>query len=410
MYDAVVVGAGAAGMMAAGFAARRGLDVILVERNARPGRKIMITGKGRCNVTNDCGDAEFLRNVTVNPRFLYGALSRFGTGDTMDFFEKRGVPLKVERGRRVFPQSDRAVDIVDALDEFVRKSGCHSACGRVAGLLLKDGTLGGARLEDGEVIESRTVILCTGGKSYPATGSTGDGYSIAGGAGHTIIPLKPSLVPIETVEGWPAEMQGLSLKNVTLRVYNDKKKTVFEELGEMMFTHFGVTGPLVLSASSHMRRAEKGMYTLEIDLKPGLDIEQLDRRLQRDFIKYANRDFANSLHELLPSTMVPVVVTLSGIDPQLKCNQITREMRRSFAVLLKGLQLGFKSFRPVEEAVVTSGGVKVSEVNPSTMESKLLRGLYFAGEILDVDAHTGGYNLQIAFSTGYTAGMSVLGE
>lgn len=410
--DVVVVGAGAAGMIAAGLAAKRGLDVILVERNERPGRKLMITGKGRCNLTNDCSLNDFMDNVPWGGKFLYGAFSRFQPREVMAFFEELGVPLKVERGRRVFPQSDKASDIVDAMRGFTVKSGCHMFHGRVTGLLIKDGTVFGVRLENGGKIEARSVIICTGGKSYPLTGSTGDGYDFARQAGHTIMPLRPSLVPVETVDDWPRDLQGLSLRNVTLEVHDTRLgKAVFKELGEMLFTHFGATGPLVLSASAHMRDMDTlnaAGYKMRIDLKPALSLEQLDKRLQRDLTKYASRDFINSLGELLPSKLIPVFTALSGIPAQTKTNQITKEQRFAAVALLKDLELTVKGFRPLEEAVVTSGGVKLSEINPSTMESKLVGGLYFAGEIIDADAYTGGYNLQIAFSTGHTAGMSVL--
>lgn len=407
--DAVVIGAGAAGMVAAGFAAKRGLNVTLIERNERPGRKIMITGKGRCNLTNDCTIDEFMDHVPWGGKFLYSAFSQFSPRDVMAFFEKLGVPLKVERGKRVFPQSDKAVDIVDALHNFYRNSGVHVINGRAAKLIMDGGEVHGVRLENGGIINARNVIVCTGGKSYPTTGSTGDGYEFAKQAGHTVTELRPSLVPLETVETWTRDLQGLSLRNVTLEVKN-KKRVIFSELGEMLFTHFGVTGPLILSASAQLRDMklmQNAGYKLKIDLKPALSEEQLDARLQRDLLKYANRDFLNSLHDLIPSKLIPVFVELSGIPAQEKSNQITKVQRMAAVHLLKGLELTVKGFRPIEEAIVTSGGVKLAEINPSTMESKLVKGLYFAGEVLDADAYTGGFNLQIAFSTGHTAGMSV---
>ncbi len=404
----LVIGAGAAGMTAAGFAAGRGADVTMVERNARPGRKLMITGKGRCNVTNHCTLAQYLENIPGNPKFLYSAVSAFGPEATMAFFEKQGVPLKVERGRRVFPVSDHAADIVDALARFCRQAGCRTVEGRATALLTREGRAAGVELEDGRHLAADAVILCTGGVSYPATGSTGDGYALARQAGHTIVPPSPSLVPVVTVEHWPAEAQGLSLRNVTLTVTDgEKPRPVFEELGEMLLTHFGVSGPLVLSASAHMRGMRPGRYRLHIDLKPGLSAEQLDRRLQRDFLKYAGRDLINSLHDLLPSSLVPVAVELSGLDPHCRVSQLTREMRGTLAARLKDMPLTAAGFRPVEEAIVTSGGVSVREVDPKTMESRKLPGLYIAGELLDVDGFTGGYNLQIAFSTGYAAGHAV---
>lgn len=409
--DVIVIGAGAAGMIAAGIAAQRGLSVELIERNERPGRKIMITGKGRCNLTNDCELEEFMDNVPWGGKFLYGSFSRFPPKKVMSFFEKLGVPVKVERGKRVFPQSDKASDIVDALHSFYKSAGAHAVHGRVKELLIENGKAAGVLFESGETLFARSIIVCTGGKSYPLTGSTGDGYEFARKAGHTVTELRPSLIPIETSEEWPRELQGLSLRNVTLEVVDKKhRRQVFKELGEMMFTHFGITGPLVLSASSHMRDMKilnSGLYKIKIDLKPALSNEQLDLRLQRDLLKYANRNFENSLHDLLPSKIIPVFVRLSGIPSEEKSNQITKVQRTTAVNLLKGLELTAKSFRPIEEAVVTSGGVKLSEVNPATMESKLVKGLYFAGEILDADAYTGGFNLQIAFSTGYTAGESV---
>ncbi|CDZ24219.1 hypothetical protein CCDG5_1102 [[Clostridium] cellulosi] len=412
--DVAVIGAGAAGMTAAGFAAKRGLDVILIERNPRPGRKLMITGKGRCNVTNDCDINDFMDNVPCGGKFLYSAFTRFPPRRVMSFFEELGVPLKVERGRRVFPQSDKAVDIVDALQGFVRKSGCRIVTGRASELIIKDGKVGGVKLEDGREVISRAVVVCTGGKSYPLTGSTGDGYEFARQAGHTVTPLRSSLVPIETCEEWPRRLMGLSLRNVTLELIDKRRnKTIFKELGEMLFTHFGVSGPLVLSASALMRDTqtlESRKYMLKIDLKPALSNEQLDKRLQRDFVENANRDFINSLGGLLPSKLIPVFTELSGIPAHIKTNQISREQRLRAVSILKGLELTAKCLRPIEEAVVTAGGVKLKEINPTTMESKLVKGLYFAGEILDADAYTGGYNLQIAFCTGHAAGISVLEE
>ncbi len=412
MTDAVIIGAGAAGMVAAGFAAKRGLSVLLIERNERPGRKLMITGKGRCNLTNDCDINEFMENVPWGGKFLYSSFSHFTPRDIMAFFEGLGVPTKVERGKRVFPQSDKSVDVVDALRGFDLRCGVRIIHGRAKKIMMLDGKITGIMLEDGSTVETRNVIVCTGGKSYPVTGSTGDGYGLARQTGHTVTELRPSLVPIETVEEWPCDLQGLSLRNVTLEVYDTKRKReVYKELGEMLFTHFGVTGPLVLSASSHMRDTaliENKGYKLKIDLKPALTDVQLDLRLQRDLLKYANRDFINSLGDLLPSKLIPVFAALTGISAKVKCNQITKEQRLTAVNLLKGLELTIKGFRPIEEAVITSGGVKLSEINPSTMESKLVKGLYFAGEILDADAYTGGFNLQIAFSTGYTAGNSVV--
>ena len=399
-----VVGGGAAGMMAALTAAQNGAAVTLFERMGRLGRKLRITGKGRCNVTNDCDTNEFLANVMTNPRFLYAALNRFSTADTKDFFEAQGVPLKTERGRRVFPVSDRAADIVSALADACRKAGVTVVYERVKSLLIEDGTLTGV-VASGGVRRADAVIVCTGGKSYPLTGSDGDGYRLAEQAGHSITALSPSLVPL-TAEGnlCPA-LQGVSLKNVKLTVVRaDNGKTVFEDFGEMMFTHFGLTGPMVLSASAHIPDIAKGKYEAVIDLKPALDEKMLDARILSDFDKYKNKDFANALGDLLPQKMIPEIIRLSGIDPHVKVNTVTREQRKALVALLKGLRVTLRGFRPIEEAIVTRGGVDVREVNPKTMESKLLPGLYFAGEVLDVDAYTGGFNLQIAFSTAVVAG------
>ena len=401
----LVIGGGAAGLMAAGAAAEGGAAVTLVERNPRMGRKLMITGKGRCNVTNNCTVEEFIANVPENGRFLYSALSAFMPQDMMAFLEGQGLPVKTERGNRVFPCSDKARDVVDALVEYVRRTGCRFRQGRAVSLRIKDGCCCGVQMEDGEALEADAVIVCTGGLSYPLTGSTGDGYRLAEQAGHTILPPRASLVPLVCREEWCRDAQGLSLRNCALRVLDTRKnKVIFEDFGEMLFTHFGVSGPMALSASAHMREMEPGRYRLEIDLKPALAPEQLDARLVRDFTENRNRDFANSLGALLPRSLCPVLVRLSGIRPDVKCNAITREQRRDFAALLKSLPLTVEDFRPVEEAIVTSGGVKVGELNAKTMESKKVSGLYFAGEGLDVDAYTGGFNLQIAFSTGIAAG------
>jgi len=377
--------------------------VVLLEKMERPGRKLMITGKGRCNLTNNCSVDAFLAAVRKNSKFLYSAASAFTPQDTMALLEGLGVPLKTERGGRVFPVSDRSVDIVDALVRFARESGASVAHGRAARLLMEENRVLGVATQDGRELPAEHVLIATGGKSYPLTGSTGDGYGLARQAGHTVTELRPSLIPVVTEEEWCREAMGLSLKNVRLRLYRqDKPKALFDEMGEMLFTHFGVSGPLVLSASAHMA-GELRRYRMAVDLKPGLAPEQLDARILRDFQKYANRDFQNALEDLLPRSIIPVVVRLSGIAPGEKVHQVTRERRRQLVELLKGLPLTPKAFRPLEEAVVTSGGVKVGEVDPRTMASKLAQGLYFAGEVLDVDAYTGGYNLQIAFCTGYLA-------
>ena len=405
----IVVGGGAAGMMAALTAAQNGAEVTLVERTGRLGRKLRITGKGRCNVTNDCDTNEFLANVMTNPRFMYTALSRFSTADTKDFFESRGVPLKTERGRRVFPVSDRAVDIVAALADACREAGVRVVYERVTSLLIEDGALCGVTTTGSE-LRADAVIVCTGGKSYPLTGSDGDGYKLAEQAGHSVTALSPSLVPITAEGNLCPSLQGLSLKNVRLSIVSTANgKTVFEDFGEMMFTHFGLTGPMVLSASAHLPDIAPGKYETVIDLKPALDEKTLDARILSDFDKYKNKDFANALGDLLPQKMIPEIIRLSGIDPHVKVNAVTREQRRALVALLKGLRVKLRGFRPIEEAIVTRGGVSVREINPKTMESRCLPGLFFAGEVLDVDAYTGGFNLQIAFSTAVVAGENAAG-
>ena len=404
MYDVITVGGGPAGMMASAAAAEGGARVLLLEPMERLGKKLNITGKGRCNVTNDCPVEELLRNVPRNGRFLYSAFSRFDSADVRAFFEVRGVPLKTERGTRVFPVSDRAFDISGALEKYLRELGVDIVRDRAEALLFREQALSGVRGER-EQYEAGRVILATGGVSYPRTGSTGDGYRLAKSAGHTVQAPRGSLVPLCGPEALCAALQGLSLRNVTLRAYENDKK-IFEELGEMLFTHFGVSGPLVLSASAHMRRFGERRYRLEIDLKPGLDEQKLDKRLLADFAKRPNSDLINALDELLPKKLIGPLVERSGVDPRRKVHDITREQRRQLAVLLKALPVEITGPRPVEEAIVTSGGVTVGEVDPSTMGSKVCPGLYFAGEVLDVDAYTGGFNLQIAWSTGHLAGSA----
>lgn len=401
-----VIGGGAAGMMAAYHAAVMGARVLMLEGSGRLGRKLRITGKGRCNVTNDCDTQEFLNNVRTNPRFMYAALDRFSTADTKAFFEERGVPLKTERGRRVFPVSDKAGDIVGALADACHRAGVEVVYEKVSSLWLENGALRGVVTGAGKYA-ANAVIVCTGGKSYPLTGSDGSGYTLAKQAGHSIASPKPSLVPM-TVKGDICPMlQGLSLKNVGLRIVDTQSgKTVYEDFGEMMFSHFGITGPMVLSASSHLQEPTAGKYTALIDLKPALDEKTLDARILSDFEKYRNKDFIHALDDLLPKKLIPVIIRESGIDERSKVNAITREQRRGLLMLLKRFPLSLTGFRPIEEAIVTAGGVSVREINPKTMESKCLPGLYFAGEVIDVDAYTGGYNLQIAFSTAVLAGES----
>ncbi len=405
----IVVGAGAAGLMASGAAGERGFDVLLIERNDKVARKVMITGKGRCNVTNNCTLInDLIANVPTNGRFLYGAFSKFMPIDTMEFFEDMGVELKVERGNRVFPESDKAVEIVDALNTFSADAGVKRIKGRAVALMTENGAIKGVKLEDGEELYADAVIVATGGASYPLTGSTGDGYTFAEQVGHTVTKLKPSLVPLVCHEGFCMDLQGLSLRNVEISVLDTESyKEIFKDFGEMLFTHFGVSGPLVLSASSHMKDIKPRKYEIHIDLKPALSHEQLDKRIQRDFLENTNKNFINALDALLPKKLVPVIVKLSGIKPAVKVNQITKQMRSELVNLLKDLKVTVIGFRPIEEAIVTSGGVSVKEIDPKTMESKLVKGLYFAGEVIDVDAYTGGFNLQIAFSTGRLAGSSV---
>ena len=402
-----VVGGGAAGMMAAITAAENGAQVTLLERNDRLGKKLYITGKGRCNVTNDCAPEDFFQNVPRNPRFLYSAIYAFPPREVMAWFEARGCALKTERGNRVFPQSDKSASVIDALRAELRRFGVRVLQERALDIVTQDGAVCGIET-DGGFHKTERVILATGGCSYPQTGSTGDGYRMLEKLGHTIVPPVGSLVPL-VEKGYDCkQMQGLALKNVTLRLVNQKGKTVFEEFGELLFTHFGLSGPVVLSASAHMN--EKDAYTVLLDLKPALDEQKLDLRLLRDFEKFQNRDFENALVELLPRSMIPVIVRRSGIPAEEKVHSITREQRRALLELMKRFPVEIACKAPVEEAIVTSGGVKVSEIEPGTMQSKRVRGLYVAGELLDVDAYTGGFNLQIAWATGRAAGLAAACE
>ncbi len=394
-------------MTAAIFASEAGAKVTIIERNDRLGKKLLITGKGRCNLTNNSDINTHIENTPTNPRFMYTALNNFTPQDVMGFFESLGVPLKTERGDRVFPVSDKAGDICGALKRRLNRLGVEIVTARVTDIAVKgDGFSVSA---GGDVYHADAVILATGGASYPLTGSTGDGYKFAQNLGHTIVAPKPSLVPIECSEKWVKEAMGLSLRNVSLTVMDGDKEVYFEQ-GEMLVTHFGVSGPLVLSASSHMKGLGTKKYGLFIDLKPALDFETLDKRLQGDFSKNINRDFINSLGELLPSKLIPIVVRLSGVDGRRKCNSITREERHGLVSLLKALPLTAVKFRPIDEAIITSGGVNVKEISPKTMESKIVPGLYFAGEVIDVDAYTGGFNLQIAFATARLAAESAASE
>lgn len=399
MSNVVIIGGGAAGLMCAAVSAQKGHNVTVVEKMNRPGRKLMITGKGRCNLTNACFDLdELISNVPRNPRFLYSAFSNFMPYDTMALFEQLGVPLKIERGNRVFPQSDKAADVVDALVSYAKKSGAEIIHGSAVKLDCVSNHITSVLLDDSTRIECDSVVLCTGGKSYPATGSTGDGYALAKAVGHTVTPIKPSLVALVCSNNFIPALQGLSLKNVSVELLKNGKK-IYSDFGEMLFTHYGVSGPVILSASSHIDDAFDLSYKISVDLKPALDFETLDRRIQRDFAEFANKDFRNSLNKLLPKKLIPVIVLLSGIDPALKVNQITRQQRHRIVSLIKNFTVDVCGFRPVEEAIVTSGGISVKEIDPASMRSKIVDNLYFAGEIIDVDAYTGGFNLQIAFST-----------
>ena len=403
--ELVVIGGGAAGLMCAIQAANRGVDTVLLEPNRQLGRKLRITGKGRCNVTNNCDIKTFMANIPGDGRFLYSALNRFSPADVIAFFENAGLPLKTERGNRVFPVSDNANDVAGTLTRLCERAGVKILHTRAVRIYTEDGAVCGVETGQGR-IDCRAVAVCTGGLSYPLTGSDGDGYRFARAAGHSLIETRPSLVPLESDDEYCADMQGFSLKNVALSVFEDEK-LIYKEQGEMLFTHFGVSGPLVLSASSHMRRFDKSKYRLSIDLKPALDEKKLDSRILRDFEKYANREFKNALSDLAGYTMIPALVKLSGIPENTKVNSITREQRLGLVQLFKAFPVSVSGTRPIAEAIVTAGGVSTKEVNPRTMESKLVAGLYFAGEVLDLDGYTGGFNLQIAWSTGYVAGNSV---
>ncbi|MBE5761989.1 MAG: NAD(P)/FAD-dependent oxidoreductase [Clostridiales bacterium] len=404
----IVIGAGAAGMMAAVAAAQNGADVIVLEKNEKCGKKIYITGKGRCNVTNATTGEEFLRNIPRNPRFLMSALSRFDSNDLQDMLKNAGLELKTERGQRVFPQSDRASDVTKAFQFMMKKHGVKLLLNtKVKRILQTDGMVTGVESDKG-TFDCDSVIIATGGISYPSTGSTGDGFAFAKDTGHRVTELYPSLIPILTKEKWPADISGLTLKNVTLYAKNGKK-VIFSELGEMLFTHFGISGPLVLSLSSVIAGMDISKISVYIDLKPALDQETLDKRILRDFEKYQNKQIVNSLRDLLPHNMIPVILNAAGIDPEKFVNQISKQERIALLSALKALPITPVGFRPIEEAVVTRGGVNIGDINPRTMESKKINGLYFAGEVIDVDGFTGGFNLQIAFTTGYAAGCASAG-
>lgn len=402
--ELVVIGGGAAGMMAALAAKARGASVTLLEPNEKLGRKLYITGKGRCNLTNDCMPEEVLRSVPRNSRFLYSAVNHFSPAQVKAFFEELGVPLKTERGGRVFPQSDRAADVIDALFFSLKRKGVRMVKARAVELLTKDGKICGVKTEKGEKILAHAVVLATGGFSYPLTGSRGDGHHMAQELGHTIVPVKPSLIPLVEDGTWCSRMQGLSLRNVRLTVKNQKKKVIFEEQGELLFTHFGLSGPLVLSASAHMSNFETDRYTAIIDLKPALDEQKLDERMLRDFSEQQNRSIHNVLEGLLPRLMIPVMLEVCDIPGETKIHEVTKQQRRRLLETMKQFRISILEPRPLEEAIITAGGVKTGEVDPGTMMSKRVEGLFFAGELLDVDAYTGGFNLQIAWCTGHLAG------
>jgi hypothetical protein len=391
-------------MMAAHSAVCAGARVTLVERNEKVGRKLYITGKGRCNLTNDCSAEEVLQNVPRNAKFLYSAIRQFPPEQTKEFFASRGLKLKTERGNRVFPVSDRAADVIDTLFFTLKRERVQLVQGRVTDLTPEtDGTFT-LRLEDGSALTGDRVIIATGGCSYPMTGSSGDGYTLAQSVGHTVIAPKASLIPLVDAGEDCARMQGLALKNIEIKVRNRKNKVIFQEFGELLFTHFGLSGPVILSASAHMRDFDKDSYTVSIDLKPALEEKKLDERILRDFAENQNRAFGNALGALLPRLIIPLVVERSGIDPETRVHDITKAQRRALLEVIKRFDVPIAGTRPVEEAIVTTGGIKVSEINPSTMESKKCPGLYFAGEVIDVDAYTGGFNLQIAWATGHMAG------
>ena len=404
-----VIGAGASGMLAAGKLAEAGLDVYLFEKNKLLGKKLGITGKGRCNVTNNCSADEVIKSVTTNGRFLFSAVNRFTPQDTIDFFTSRGVPLKTERGNRVFPESDKATDVVLALKGYALSSGVRIINENVTSLLVKDGRVERVDTDRSKYSDFESVLVCTGGKSYPGTGSTGDGYRFAEAAGHTIITPTPSLVGLDSEDKLCRDAQGLALKNTAISVLDTQKnKVIYEDFGEMLFTHFGLSGPMILSASAHTRPMEKGRYKILIDLKPALSAEMLDARILSDFEKYKNKNFENALGDLLPQKLIRPIINILGIGYDRKVNGITRAEREKIVTLLKALPVTIRGLRPIDEAIITSGGVKTSEIDPRTMRSKLCENLYFAGEVIDVDAYTGGFNLQIAFSTAVTAAEAMI--
>lgn len=407
MRKIIIIGGGAAGLIASATAAGRGEDVTVIEKNSRQARKVMITGKGRCNVTNACFDLDDLINsVVTNKRFMYSAFSSFMPYDTIALIEEMGVPTKIERGNRVFPESDKAVDIVDALVKNAKQNGVKFVEGTVTSFNIENNVIKSVNLADGTVVDGDAFAICTGGLSYQSTGSTGDGYRLAESVGHSITDIEPALISLVASNGFVPKLQGLSLRNISIKLL-DGEKEIYSDFGEMLFTHYGVSGPVILSASSHMTHPKEHNYKIVIDLKPALDEQTLDKRIQRDFAENTNKDFINSLSKLLPNKLIPVVVKLSGIEPSEKVNQITKVQRQNLVSLLKNFTVNISDFRPINEAIITSGGVDVKEINPKTMGSKIVDNLYFAGEVIDVDAYTGGFNLQVAFSTGYLCGMNI---
>lgn len=407
MRKIIIIGGGAAGLIASATAAKRGENVTVIEKNSRPARKVMITGKGRCNVTNACFDLDDLINsVVTNKRFMYSAFSSFMPYDTIALIEEMGVPTKIERGNRVFPESDKAVDIVDALVKNAKQSGVKFVEGTVTSFNTENNVIKSVNLADGTVVDGDAFAICTGGLSYQSTGSTGDGYRLAESVGHSITDIEPALISLVASNGFVPKLQGLSLRNISIKLL-DGEKEIYSDFGEMLFTHYGVSGPVILSASSHMTHPKEHNYKIVIDLKPALDEQTLDKRIQRDFAENTNKDFINSLSKLLPNKLIPVIVKLSGIEPSEKVNQITKAQRQNLVSLLKNFTVNISDFRPINEAIITSGGIDVKEINPKTMGSKIIDNLFFAGEVIDVDAYTGGFNLQVAFSTGYLCGMNI---
>ena len=405
MKRVVIIGAGASGMMAAKVAGDRGYKVTVLEKQKRCGQKLLITGKGRCNITNNCEIEELIENVPTNGKFLYSAFYTFTNDQVIDMFNDLGVETKTERGKRVFPVSDKAVDVVRELDRQMNSNKNVEVLlnSKVDKIIAEDGAVKKVVLSDKREIECDSVIVATGGVSYPKTGSTGDGYRFAKNLGHTIITPKPSLIGLEVMEDYVADLAKLSLRNVSIEVYNSKNKKIYDDFGEMEFTKYGIDGPIIKSASCRMGDLSKDNYKIVLDLKPALDEEKLDKRIQKDFQKYSNKNFENYL---LPKQLIPTIVKLSKIDPYIKVNQISKEERKNLVHLIKHISFTVKNYRPIEEAIITSGGIKTSEINSSTMESKLVSGLFFAGEVIDIDAYTGGFNLQIAFSTAYLAGIN----